>query len=94
MIAIRLVRTRRGCAVCERQDRYDVLLFGKLVGQLYYNLRGYVGTLPTPSGHSLVFGEAGIATFKREAARLNREFSEAAETLRYVAGIAAERPQR
>ena len=75
MKRLQLVETRRGCAMLERTPRYDVILDGQIVGQLYYNLRGYVGTLPTPEGRSLSIGEASITAYRREAARLNREFA-------------------
>ena len=75
--AISLVRTRHGCACCERQDRYDVLLYEKRIGQLYFNVTGYVGTLPTPEGSMFTVPESSIAMYQREAATLNREFAEA-----------------
>ena len=61
--ALELVRTRQGCAMMEIQPRFDVLLYGKNVGQLYFNLRGYVGSLPTPEGFSLQMPEGSIASF-------------------------------
>lgn len=73
--AITLVQTRRGCQMMEPKDRYDVMLRGARVGQLYFNMRGYVGYLPTPDGTNLDIGEKPITTFKREVAALNREFS-------------------
>jgi hypothetical protein len=75
--AITLVRTRRGCAMCEAEDRYDVHLFGTFVSQIYFNLRGYVGGLPTPDGTTLSLPERGISFFQREAAKLNGEFAAA-----------------
>jgi hypothetical protein len=72
---IRLVETRRGCAVAERYPRYDVLLNGVLYGQLYFNTKGYVGYLPTPNGAALNIGEHPIATYRKEVSRLNREYS-------------------
>lgn len=71
-----LIETRRGCAMMESQPRYDVMLNGKLAGQLYFNMRGYVGSLPTRSGASLGLPEGSIASFKREVTRLNREAKE------------------
>lgn len=73
--AIELVETRRDNAICETRPRYDVMLHGKKVGQLYWNMRGFVGDLPTPSGSSLWMPEGGISLFRKEAARLNREFA-------------------
>ena len=74
MKAIELIQTRSGCAMMEPQPRYDVMLHGKKVGQLYFNMRGYLGTLPTPEGRNLVIGEKGISAYKKEAVRLNREW--------------------
>ena len=78
--AIQLIETRKGCEMMETTPRYNVMLKGVKVGQLYYNMRGYVGNLPTPDGCSLYVPESGIARFRREAARLNREFAAAAKT--------------
>ena len=73
--AIALVETRTGCEICEKESRYDVLLHGKKVGQLYFNLRGYVGTLPTPSGTQLCIGERTITAYRKAVAQLNREWA-------------------
>jgi hypothetical protein len=70
---LELQKTTQGCAMFESQPRYDIILNGEKVGQLYYNLRGYVGTLPTPDGMQLTIGEQPITTYKREVAALNRE---------------------
>lgn len=74
MKAIKLVETRRGCAIMEREPRYDVLLNGQLFDQLYFNLTGYVGYLPTPEGRKLTIGEKAISVYRKEVARLNKEF--------------------
>ncbi len=73
--AIKLVETRDGCAILETQPRYDILLHGKRIGQLYFNMRGYVGTLPTPRGTSLDIGERGIGAFRKAVAQLNKEWA-------------------
>lgn len=73
--AIQLVQTRSGCAIAESTPRYDVLLHGQKVGQLYFNMAGYVGTLPLPHSRKLHMPEAGISVYKREVARLNREWA-------------------
>ena len=75
--AIELVETRNGCAIMEKEPRYDVLLHGKKIGQLYFNMRGYVGTLPTPRGAQLNIGERGISAYRKAVAQLNREWAEA-----------------
>ena len=77
--AITLVETRQGCAILETHSRYHVLLHGKKVGELYFNMRGYVGTLPTPEGTALCIGERGISAYRKAAAQLNREWAEAAK---------------
>ncbi|GMU20578.1 MAG: hypothetical protein AMXMBFR13_06750 [Phycisphaerae bacterium] len=73
--AIQLVPTRNGCAIAESTPRYDVLLHGQKVGQLYFNMTGYVGTLPLPGGRKLHMPESGISVYRREVARLNREWA-------------------
>jgi hypothetical protein len=69
---IKLVETRRGCAVMERTPRYDVVKDGNTVGQLYYNMTGYVGTLPLPDGSNMSFPERGISQWRKWAAEINR----------------------
>lgn len=75
--AIKLIETRQGCEMLESTPRYNVMLKGVKVDQLFYNMRGYVGNLPTPDGSSLYVPESGIARFRREVAKLNREFAAA-----------------
>ncbi len=69
---VKLVKTRRGCEPFEKEDRYDVLVDGALFDQLYFNLRGYVGYLPTENGGRLTIGERGISAYRSEVARINR----------------------
>jgi hypothetical protein len=77
--AIQLVETRSGCAMCEREPRYDVIFRGVKIGQLYFNLRGYVGVLPCPSYdreyNNLHIGEVSITKYKQEVAKLNKEWA-------------------
>jgi hypothetical protein len=54
------------------------MLNGQKVDELYFNLKGYVGYLPAPSGAKLDIGEKSISAFRREVAALNREFAAAA----------------
>lgn len=77
--AITLVETREGCAFLETHSRYYVLLHGKKVGELYFNMTGYVGYLPQPSGIPLDIGERGISAFRKVVAQLNRQWAEAAK---------------
>jgi hypothetical protein len=75
---IKLVLTRKGCAICEKEDRLDVMLNGVKVGQLYWNLRGYRGTLPMHDGRNFDIGEISFTACKKEAAKINREAVHAA----------------
>jgi hypothetical protein len=70
---LQLQETREGCEILEREPRYAVVLNGETVGQLRFNMRGYVGRLPQPSGIWLEMGESGISRFKQEVAAINRE---------------------
>lgn len=77
---IRIVKSKRQM-IGERFARYDVLLNGEPFDELYYNLTGYVGSLPCPSDTApggigrMLIGEKGLSTYRREAAQLNREFA-------------------
>ena len=73
--AIELIETRQGREIMETTPRYNVMLHGVKVEQLWWNLKGFVGNLPTPDGSSLYVPESGIARFHREVAKLNREFA-------------------
>lgn len=85
--AITLVKTRKGCQMCENTDRYHVMLHGKFFGELYFNMTGYTGCyLPLPPDEidvqewrkagSLNVSECGISSIKKEIAKLNREWKE------------------
>jgi hypothetical protein len=74
--AIKLVKTHTGCDVLEPHPQYDVLLYGKKIGQLYFNMRGYTGVyLPQPSGIPLNIGERSITAYRKAIARLNKEWA-------------------
>lgn len=88
--AIKIKETTRGKASCEAEKRYDVLLRGNVVGQLYYNLGGYVGYLPTPRGRGLDAGETSISRWKKAMNRLNKEWGDAGEIAYYEIGIRRE----
>jgi hypothetical protein len=78
--AIELVETRKGLAILETHSRYDVLLHGKKVGQLYFNMTGYTGAyLPTASGTQLDVGERGISAYRKAVAQLNKEWAKASQ---------------
>jgi hypothetical protein len=59
----------------ETTKRFNVMLNGVKVEQLWWNMKGYVGNLPLPDGCSLYMPEGSLASFKREISRLNREFA-------------------
>ncbi|MDO8415253.1 MAG: hypothetical protein Q7S87_03460 [Agitococcus sp.] len=61
----------------EKEARYVLSVNGTEYGELYYNMRGYVGYIPLPNGHGLDIGEKGISVFKKEIAAINREAREA-----------------
>lgn len=46
--AIEIVISRKNVQILETTPRYDVLLFGVVVDQLYFNMKGYRGYLPAP----------------------------------------------
>lgn len=81
MVAIRLVESNRGKQFLETTKRYDVIFRGEVFCQLYFNMRGYVGYLPCPPDEgettpgNLLIGEKGISEYRREIARLNREWA-------------------
>jgi len=59
----------------ETTRRFNVMLNGVKVEQLWWNMKGYVGNLPLPDGSSLYMPEGSLASFKRAISRLNREFA-------------------
>jgi len=56
--AVELIETRQGCEMMETTKRFNVMLHGVKVEQLWWNMKGYVGNLPTPDGLSLYVPEA------------------------------------
>lgn len=50
-----------------------VMLNGAKWGELYWNMRGYRGVLPLPSGRQFDAGEASITKWKRAAAEIMRD---------------------
>jgi hypothetical protein len=72
--AITLVEAPHKKSICETKMRYSVMLHGKYYGELYFNMTGYVGYLPTADGMQLSIGEKSISVYKKEIAVLNREF--------------------
>lgn len=63
-------------SIHEQHERYAVMLDGQPFSELYFNLTGYVGTLPTPEGSKLTIGEKPLSTYRREIEQLNREFGQ------------------
>jgi len=74
---IKLEESTRGRAMLERTPRYDILVNGEVQGQLSYNMRGYIGYLPTIHGSKMDIGEKSISAFRKEIRILNREAEEA-----------------
>jgi hypothetical protein len=70
-------------SIMEKEMRYEVLLNGNVVSDLFFNMRGYLGGIPTPEGGMLEIGERPITTYRREIAMMNKEFAakSAANTL-------------
>ena len=64
-------------AMLERKMRYDILLDGKFFDTLTFNMRGYIGYLPYPAGEKFYLGERPLGEYRREIAKLNREFKNA-----------------
>ncbi|WP_411839630.1 hypothetical protein [Paracoccus sp. ME4] len=62
-----------GRHMMERHPRYAVLVNGQPRGELYYNMTGYVGTLPMVQGGVMNIGERPISAFRKEVSILNRE---------------------
>ena len=73
---LELIETKQGMAICETTPRYNVMHYGRNVGQLYFNMRGYNGSLPHPDGGNVSIGERSIGAWRAEAARINREWVE------------------
>jgi len=88
--AIELVETREGCAICEKTPRYLVMFHGQRYGELYFNMTGYTGGyLPCPGSKPdspipLHIGEKPISAYRKEIARLNREWAEIDKKRVYV----------
>ena len=80
--AIELIETREGRAILETTPRYIVMFRGQKFGELYFNMTGYTGSyLPSPGTDpakpaSLHVGEMAISAYRKEIARLNREWAE------------------
>lgn len=59
--------------VLQTKPDYSVMLNGKLHDRLYFNMRGYVGSLPMPGGGNLQLPEGSLASWKREARLIEKE---------------------
>lgn len=66
------LKERKSPHFLEDKPRYDVLVNGNPVGELYYNMHGYRGYLMGFNGLKYDMGERGISAYKKEAAALNR----------------------
>jgi hypothetical protein len=63
----------RRMAMLETKMVYAVMLDGKEFSELYWNMRGYVGYIPTVGGGRLNIGERSLSNYRREVAEANRE---------------------
>lgn len=86
MKTITLKETRQGCQPFEQQPRYHVLLNGQFHGELYFNMTGYTGCylpLPPTNGKigNLNIGEKSISAYKKEIAKINKEWDEHAKNM-------------
>jgi hypothetical protein len=81
---ITLVERPEHRAIAEEEMRFDVLFDDEKFSELYFNTRGFQAThgLPCPSTDGegrvthLQMGERSLGTFKREIAKLNREWKQ------------------
>ena len=73
--AITLIETPHRKSMFEKEMRYDVHLHGQPWGDLYFNLSGYRGYLPTVDG-PLDIGERPIGTYRQHIRTLNRQWAE------------------
>ena len=92
MKTVSLVENLKGRGILETHTRYNILVNGVVCGELYFNMTGYTGYLPTASGIVLNCGEGAISRFKKELPRINREFSEAGEVAYYQITLSRTKP--
>lgn len=69
----RLALRARPTTPLQPRPDYDLLQNGVVVGKVYYNMTGYVGTLPQPDGTTFTPGETSISAYRTEIARVNRD---------------------
>ena len=74
---ITLEERPRRMAMLENKMRYAVMLDGKEFSELYWNIRGYRGSIPYLRGDGSIGrfdpGEVSLAMFKRQIAQSNKE---------------------
>lgn len=63
---------RKSPHALEKAPRYAVMLNGEKTGELYHNMTGYRGAIPTHDGAMFDIGEAGIGQWRKIAAQVNR----------------------
>lgn len=63
---VRIKDAKRNCS-------YAVILNGNEVSQLRFMTHGYVGWLPTPSGHGFSMPENSLSQWRCQVRRLRRE---------------------
>ncbi|MFZ3482189.1 hypothetical protein [Sphingomonas sp. 3-13AW] len=76
---ITLEERPRRMACMETKMRYAIMVDGKPFSELYFNMRGYRGSIPSPRPDgtfgSLDIGERPISEYRREIAAANRELT-------------------
>ncbi|MBL1435544.1 MAG: hypothetical protein COB08_005020 [Rhodobacteraceae bacterium] len=72
-MAFKITLKERRKVILQTKHDFDIMLNGKVFGQLTYNMTGYIGYLPLPEGGKMDFGETGITAYRRTIASLNRE---------------------
>lgn len=73
--AVTIVETPHKRQLLERERRYEIRLHGQFYSDLFFNIKGYVGGLPLPSGRQLDIGEVSLTAYRKEVAQLNREWA-------------------
>jgi len=70
---VTLVETRRGREICETTPRYDIYVNGvNTLGQLCWNMTGYVGVVPLSDGTRFALPESSITAWRKLVRQINR----------------------
>lgn len=74
----------KGMKGLDNHPTYHLYLFGYFYGEIYFNMRGYVGYLPSLNSENpsyetpmpLHIGEKAFSAYKKEITKLNKEWQE------------------